>query len=55
LLPRRTQGQRHPCGILQVTVDFTDQTDLDLIPDNGLCKPETFWKKDGRSCTCVFD
>jgi hypothetical protein len=43
------------CGILQVTVDFTD---FDLSPTkeaNGLCKPATFCKWSGGSCGCAFD
>lgn len=44
------------CGILQVTVDFTD---ADLSPtdkSSGLCQPHTFckWAND-NSCGCAFD
>jgi cell migration-inducing and hyaluronan-binding protein len=30
------------CGILQITIDMKNQTDLDLKPKNGLCLPSTF-------------
>ena len=32
------------CGILQITIDMKDQTDLELKPKNGLCLPSTFCK-----------
>jgi hypothetical protein len=43
------------CGILQVTVNFTDQKDLDLKPTNGLCLPHTFCTANGDSCGCALD
>jgi cell migration-inducing and hyaluronan-binding protein len=42
------------CGILQVTVDFTD-IDLSLSAANGLCQPHTFCKPNGSSCGVAFD
>jgi len=32
------------CGILQITIDMKDQTDLELKPKNGLCLPSTYCK-----------
>ena len=46
----RTPGQRPGCGILQVTVDFSGQTDLD---PKSQCKPATFCEvKSGGACGC---
>jgi cell migration-inducing and hyaluronan-binding protein len=41
------------CGVLQVTVDFSGQTDLD---PKSQCKPATFCKvKDGGACGCSLE
>ena len=43
------------CGILQVTVDFTDFNLSPTNKENGLCQPHTFCSWSGDSCGCAFD
>jgi hypothetical protein len=46
------------CGILQVTIDMTNQTDLLPVSKTavnpGLCKPEKFCKASGTTCGCAL-
>ncbi|GEP61971.1 hypothetical protein RSO01_91370 [Reyranella soli] len=40
-------------GIVSVTVDFSDVTALAPTPDNGLCQPKNFCRKDPASGACT--
>jgi hypothetical protein len=46
------------CGILTITIDMTNQTDLLPISSTavspGLCKPEKFCKASGTTCGCAL-
>ena len=46
------------CGILTITIDMTNQTDLIPVSKTavnpGLCKPEKFCKATGTTCGCAL-
>ena len=46
------------CGILTITIDMTNQTDLLPVSKTavnpGLCKPEKFCKASGTTCGCAL-
>jgi hypothetical protein len=42
------------CGILQVTTNFSALTDVQTIPANGMCLPNSFCSASGNSCGCAL-
>jgi hypothetical protein len=41
-------------GLLTVTIDFRNVTDLDPTPQNGLCQPQTYCKASGNACVSAL-